>query len=93
MYQASYNSINCFLSSFNSYTNILYGRLEIGAVLGKRYMTNSTSLSGHGEMELTLPEGPGFQWRTASGEAPWQGATVSVARTQRADAKQSGSRA
>jgi hypothetical protein len=24
-------------------------------------------------MELTLPEGPGFQWRTAGGEAPWQG--------------------
>jgi hypothetical protein len=34
------------LSSFNSSTDILYGRLEIGAVPGKRSMTNSTSVSG-----------------------------------------------
>jgi hypothetical protein len=45
MYPASCNSINCFLSSVNSSTDILYGYLEIGAVLGKRSMTNSTSLS------------------------------------------------
>jgi hypothetical protein len=46
MYPASYNSVSCFLSSFNSSTNILYGLLEIGAVRGKRSITNSTSLSG-----------------------------------------------
>jgi hypothetical protein len=46
MYPASCNSVNCFLSSFNSSTAILYGRLEIGAVPGKRSITNSTSLSG-----------------------------------------------
>jgi hypothetical protein len=46
MYPASYNCVNCFLSSFNSSTDILYGRLEIGAVPGKRSMTDSTSLSG-----------------------------------------------
>jgi hypothetical protein len=46
MYPASYNSVSCSLSSFNSSTDILYGHLEIGAVLGKRSMTNSTSLSG-----------------------------------------------
>jgi hypothetical protein len=34
------------LRSFNSSTDILYGHLEIGAVPGKRSMTNSTSLSG-----------------------------------------------
>jgi hypothetical protein len=45
MYPASCNSVNYFLSSFNSSTDILYGHLEIGAVLGKRSMTNSTSLS------------------------------------------------
>jgi hypothetical protein len=46
MYPASCNSVNYFLSSCNSSTDILYGRLEIGAVPGKRSMTNSTSLSG-----------------------------------------------
>jgi hypothetical protein len=46
MYPASCNSVNYFLSSFNSSTDILYGRLEIGAVPGKRSITNSTSLSG-----------------------------------------------
>jgi hypothetical protein len=46
MYPSSCNSVKCFLSSFNSSTYILYGRLEIGAVLGKRSMTNSTSESG-----------------------------------------------
>jgi hypothetical protein len=46
MYPASYNSVSCFLSSFNSSTDILYGRLEIGAVPDKRSMINSTSLSG-----------------------------------------------
>jgi hypothetical protein len=46
IYPASYNSINCFLSSFSSSTDILYNRLEIGTVPGKRSMTNSTSLSG-----------------------------------------------
>jgi hypothetical protein len=46
MYPASCNSVNCFLSSFNSSTDILYGRLEIGAVPGKSSMTNSTSVSG-----------------------------------------------
>jgi hypothetical protein len=45
MYPASCNSVNCFLSSFNSSTDILYGLFEMGAVLGKRSMTNSTSLS------------------------------------------------
>jgi hypothetical protein len=34
MYPDSYNSISCFLSSFNSSADILYGLLEIGAVLG-----------------------------------------------------------
>jgi hypothetical protein len=46
MYPASCNSVNCFLSSFNSSTDILYGLFEMGAILGKRSMTNSTSLSG-----------------------------------------------
>jgi hypothetical protein len=46
MYLASCNSVNCFLSSFSSFTDVLSGRLEIGVVLGKRLMTNSTSLSG-----------------------------------------------
>jgi hypothetical protein len=45
MYPASCNSINCFLSSFNSSIDILYGHLEIGSVPGKRSMINSTSLS------------------------------------------------
>jgi hypothetical protein len=34
------------LSSFSSSMDILYVRLEIGAVLGKRSMANSTSLCG-----------------------------------------------
>jgi hypothetical protein len=46
MYPASCNSINCFLSSFNSSTDILYGLFAMGAVPGKRAITNSTSLSG-----------------------------------------------
>jgi hypothetical protein len=46
MCPASYNSVSCFLSSFNSSTDIMYGILEIGVVLGKRSITNSTSLSG-----------------------------------------------
>jgi hypothetical protein len=46
MYPASYNSVSCFLSSFNSSTDILYSLLEIGAVRGKRSITNSTSLFG-----------------------------------------------
>jgi hypothetical protein len=46
MYPASCNSVICFLSSFNSSMDIMYGRLEIGAAPGKRSMTNSTSLSG-----------------------------------------------
>jgi hypothetical protein len=46
MYPNSCNSVSCFLSSFNSSTDILYGLLEIGAVLGKRSIINSTSLSG-----------------------------------------------
>jgi hypothetical protein len=46
MYHASYNSVNCFLSSFNSSTDILYGLFDMGAVPGKRSMTNSNSLSG-----------------------------------------------
>jgi hypothetical protein len=46
MYLASCNSVNYFLSSFNSSTDILYGRLEVGVVPGKRSLTNSTSLSG-----------------------------------------------
>jgi hypothetical protein len=46
MYPASCNSVNCFLSSFNSSTDILFGLFEMGAVPGKRSMTNSTSLSG-----------------------------------------------
>jgi hypothetical protein len=45
MYPASYNTVSCFLSAFNSSTDILYGLLEIGAVRGKRSITNSTSLS------------------------------------------------
>jgi hypothetical protein len=45
MYPASCNSVKCFLRSFNSSTNILYGHLEIGAVPGKRIMTNSTYVS------------------------------------------------
>jgi hypothetical protein len=45
MYPASCNSVNCFLSSFNYSTDILYGIFEIGAVPCKRSMTNSTSLS------------------------------------------------
>ena len=46
MYPASCNSVNCFLSSFHSFTDILYGLFEMGAVPGKRSMKNSTSLSG-----------------------------------------------
>jgi hypothetical protein len=46
MYPASYNSVNCFLSPFNSSTDILYDRLGVGVVPGKRSMTNSTYLSG-----------------------------------------------
>jgi hypothetical protein len=46
MYHASCNSGNCFLSSFYSSTDILYGLFEMGAVPGKRSITNSTSLSG-----------------------------------------------
>jgi hypothetical protein len=46
MYPASCNSVYCFLSYFNSSTDILYGLFEMGAVPGKRSMTNSTSLSG-----------------------------------------------
>jgi hypothetical protein len=46
MYPTSYNSVNCFLSSFNSSTDNLYGLFEMGAVPGKRSMTNSTYLSG-----------------------------------------------
>jgi hypothetical protein len=46
MYPTSCNSVNCFLSSFNSSTDILYGLFEMGAVPGKRSITNSTSLSG-----------------------------------------------
>jgi hypothetical protein len=46
MYPASYNFVNCFLSSFNSSTDILYGLFEMGAVPGTRSITNSTSLSG-----------------------------------------------
>jgi hypothetical protein len=46
MYPASCNFVNCFLSSFSSSMDILYSRLEIGAVSGKRSMTNSSSLSG-----------------------------------------------
>jgi hypothetical protein len=46
MYPASCNYVSCFLSSFSSSTDILYGLFEIGAVLGKRSMTNLTSLSG-----------------------------------------------
>jgi hypothetical protein len=45
MYPSSCNSVSCFLSSFNSSTNILYGLLEIGAVPSKRSIINSTSLS------------------------------------------------
>jgi hypothetical protein len=44
MYPASCNSVNCFFSPFNSSTDILYGRLKVGAVLGKGSLTNSTSL-------------------------------------------------
>jgi hypothetical protein len=46
MYPASYISVNCFLCSFSSSTDIMYGLFYIGAVPGKRSMTNSTSLSG-----------------------------------------------
>ena len=46
MYTASCNSVNCFLSSFSSSTDILYGLFEMGAVPGKRSITNSNSLSG-----------------------------------------------
>jgi hypothetical protein len=46
MNPASFNSVNCFLSSFNSSTDILYGLFEMGVVPGKRSMINSTSLSG-----------------------------------------------
>jgi hypothetical protein len=46
MYLASCNSVNYFLSSFNSSTYILYGLFEMGAVPCKRLMTNLTSLSG-----------------------------------------------
>jgi hypothetical protein len=46
MYPTSCNYVSCFLSSFSSSTDILYGLLEIGAVPGKRSITNSTSLSG-----------------------------------------------
>jgi hypothetical protein len=46
MYTASCNSVNCFLSSFSSSTDILYGLFEMGVVPSKRSMTNSTSLSG-----------------------------------------------
>jgi hypothetical protein len=46
MYKASCNSVNCFFSSFSSSTDNLYGLFEIGAVPGKRSITNSTSLSG-----------------------------------------------
>jgi hypothetical protein len=35
-----------FLKFFNSSADILYGLFEMGAVPGKRSMTNSTSLSG-----------------------------------------------
>jgi hypothetical protein len=45
MYLASCNSVNCFLSSFNSSIDILYDRLGVGVVPGKRSMTNLTSLS------------------------------------------------
>jgi hypothetical protein len=46
MYLASCNSVNYFLSSFSSSTDILYGLFEIGVVPGKRSITNSTYLSG-----------------------------------------------
>jgi hypothetical protein len=46
MYPASRNFVSCFLSSFNSSTDILYGLLEIGAVPDKISITNSTSLYG-----------------------------------------------
>jgi hypothetical protein len=46
MYPASCNFINCFFSSFNSSTDILYGRLKVGAAPGKGPMINSTSLYG-----------------------------------------------
>jgi hypothetical protein len=46
MYPASCNSVNYFLSSFNSSTDILYGLFQMGAVPGKRSITNSTSQSG-----------------------------------------------
>jgi hypothetical protein len=45
MYHDSCNYVNCFLSSFNSSTNILYGLFEMGEVPGKRSITNLTSLS------------------------------------------------
>jgi hypothetical protein len=46
MYPASWNSVNCFFSSFNSSTDILYGLFQMEAVPGKRSITNLTSLSG-----------------------------------------------
>jgi hypothetical protein len=46
MYPTSYDSVNCFLSYFNSSTDILYGLFDMGVVPGKRSITNSTSLSG-----------------------------------------------
>jgi len=42
----SSNSFNCFLSSSNSPTDILYGLLAVGVVPGKRSMMNSMSHSG-----------------------------------------------
>jgi hypothetical protein len=46
MYLAFCNSVNYFFSPFNSSTNIMYGRLKVGAVPVKGSMTNSTSLYG-----------------------------------------------
>jgi hypothetical protein len=46
MYPASCNFVNYFFSPFNSSTDILYGRLKVGAVPCKGSMTNSTSLHG-----------------------------------------------
>jgi hypothetical protein len=40
-----YNSTICFLSSTNSFTGIIYGRLEIGGVLGNNSIMNSMSRS------------------------------------------------
>jgi hypothetical protein len=39
------SSANCFLSSTNSFTDILYGLLEIGGVLGSNSIRNSMSQS------------------------------------------------